>query len=60
MTDERGEVIRWRFNFAFWRPIKAIGGRVWFGWCAEVKADGEITQQTPLQVTIKRQMGIMR
>lgn len=54
-------MIRWTFHWRFWRPRRdVVGGPVWFGWIADVEAHGQRVQMTPLQVQIKRDMGLIR
>ena len=32
----RGDrTFRMKFHWRFWKPLKAVGGRVWFGWYGE-------------------------
>jgi len=56
-------VKRWRFNFNPFRPVDCVGGPVYFGRyaVAGVKDDDRMDSlQTPEQVRIKRNMGIIR
>ena len=47
------------FHWRFWKPICAIGGRVWFGLYYECDhATGGKTLQTAHQYRLKRDMGI--
>lgn len=53
----------WKFHWKFWKPIECTGGNVYFGYYAVIHSfleDKFHGLQTPLQVQIKREMGLLK
>lgn len=60
MKQRFARVTAWHFHWRFWKPKRATGGQVYFGWWAEILTiEGEVLHYDESQVAVKRDMGLL-